>query len=150
MKLTSISEYFGKEALSLTLNLGNSNVHNVGIDICQISRLQRNLERVPSLKKKIFTCIEQDLSVSSLAARFALKEACAKAIGVPAGWSWHDAQLPKLPSDFSLKTTKTVEISGILADAAKAQGVDRCLASVSHTGDLAVSVVISLRAGNVS
>ena len=51
----------------------------VGVDVVDIARFMATLERAPRLREKLFTPPERDLAPSSLAARFAAKEALAKA-----------------------------------------------------------------------
>ena len=57
----------------------------VGIDVVDIERFARQVERTPGLLVRLFTEVERGLPVASLAARFAAKEAVAKALGAPAG-----------------------------------------------------------------
>jgi holo-[acyl-carrier protein] synthase len=68
-------------------------ISGVGIDVVDIDRFATSLERTPGLKARLFTDAEGDRPVSSLAARFAAKEALAKALGVPAGLHWHDCEV---------------------------------------------------------
>ena len=53
-------------------------IEGIGIDVVNISRFQESLERTPALREKLFTEREAVLPVSSLAARFAAKEALAE------------------------------------------------------------------------
>ena len=53
----------------------------VGIDVVDIGRFGATLERTPALRERLFTPEERDLPLQSLAARFAAKEAVAKALG---------------------------------------------------------------------
>ncbi len=57
----------------------------VGIDVVDVERFTRQLERVPALRDRLFTEAEKHLAPASLAARFAAKEAAAKALGAPGG-----------------------------------------------------------------
>ena len=57
----------------------------VGIDVVDIDRFARILARRPGLRDRLFTDAERGLPVASLAARFAAKEALAKALGAPVG-----------------------------------------------------------------
>ena len=68
----------------------------VGIDVVDIARFQATLERTPGLLERLFTPAERDLKISSLAARFAAKEAAAKALGAPGDLHWHDAEVSKV------------------------------------------------------
>ena len=54
---------------------------------------RRTLARTPRLAERLFTDAEQRLPPASLAARFAAKEALAKALGAPVGLRWRDAEV---------------------------------------------------------
>ena len=62
----------------------------VGIDLLEIDRLERALERHPRLAARVFTEAERDYAAARarparhLAARFAAKEAVVKALGLSA------------------------------------------------------------------
>ena len=60
----------------------------VGIDVVDVGRFTRQLERTPRLRERLFTPTERELPPASLAARFAAKEALAKALGAPVGLRW--------------------------------------------------------------
>lgn len=70
-------------------------IAGIGIDVCSISRLQDSLERTPGLLERIFHESERSMNQNSLAARFALKEALAKAIGNPKLLTWNEITLDK-------------------------------------------------------
>jgi holo-[acyl-carrier protein] synthase len=63
----------------------------VGIDLLEVERLERALERHPRLAKRVFTSDERDYAAARarpalhLAARFAAKEAVVKALGLRGG-----------------------------------------------------------------
>ena len=71
-------------------------IDGVGIDVVDIARFQESLERTPGLKDRLFTEGEKSKGISSLAARFAAKEALAKAVHVPAGLNWQDCEIINL------------------------------------------------------
>jgi holo-[acyl-carrier protein] synthase len=70
----------------------------VGIDLLEIERLERALERRPRLAMRLFTDAERDYAASMarpgqhLAARFCAKEAVAKALGLDA-WSFREIEV---------------------------------------------------------
>jgi holo-[acyl-carrier protein] synthase len=70
----------------------------VGIDLLEIERLERALERRPRLAERLFTAAERDYAGSRgrpamhLAARFCAKEAVAKALALPV-WDPHDVEV---------------------------------------------------------
>ena len=67
----------------------------VGTDLCSIARLSEALERTPNLKDRLFHPSEHQLPLNSLAARFAAKEAIAKALGDPRLLVWNEIALTK-------------------------------------------------------
>jgi holo-[acyl-carrier protein] synthase len=70
----------------------------VGIDMLEIERLERALERRPKLALRLFTDGERAYAASRarpgqhLAARFCAKEAVAKALGLKT-WSFKDVEI---------------------------------------------------------
>ena len=65
----------------------------VGIDVVEIARFEQALNRTAGLAGRLFTDGERTLPSHSLAARFAAKEALAKALGAPRGLLWTDAEV---------------------------------------------------------
>jgi holo-[acyl-carrier protein] synthase len=65
----------------------------IGIDVVDISRFQESLERTPGMKERVFTNSELNLKLSSLAARFAAKEALVKALDAKDLFSWQDVEI---------------------------------------------------------
>lgn len=68
-------------------------IDGIGIDVVDIARFAQSLERTPSLREKLFTPSEALKPIHSLAARFAAKEALAKALSAGHGLSWHEAEV---------------------------------------------------------
>lgn len=68
-------------------------IEGIGIDVVDISRFEDSLERTPALREKLFTSREAILPVSSLAARFAAKEALAKALNARYVFAWQDCEV---------------------------------------------------------
>ncbi len=73
-------------------------IEGIGIDVVNIERFAASLERTPSLASRIFTASEAALPISSQAARFAAKEALAKALNAGKGLSWLEAEVINLES----------------------------------------------------
>lgn len=67
----------------------------IGTDIVSISRLEATLARTPSVRSRVFTDVEAKLPIQSLAARFAAKEAVAKALFRPARMQWRQAWIER-------------------------------------------------------
>ncbi|HUW77484.1 MAG TPA: holo-ACP synthase [Candidatus Nanopelagicaceae bacterium] len=72
-------------------------IRGIGIDVVNIERFAESVSRTPGLLERLFTEQERLLPIASLAARFAAKEALAKALSVPSGLHWHDAEVMKSP-----------------------------------------------------
>jgi len=73
-------------------------IDGIGIDVVDIERFKLSLDRTPSLLEKLFTDNERAKPLQSLAARFAAKEALAKALNAGKGLSWHEAEIINLES----------------------------------------------------
>jgi len=68
-------------------------IEGIGIDVVNISRFQESLDRTPALREKLFTEREAKLGIQSLAARFAAKEALAKALNAKYVFAWQDCEV---------------------------------------------------------
>ena len=110
----------------------------VGIDVVDIARFTELLRRVPRLRDRVFTPDEQGLPPASLAARFAAKEAVAKALGAPRGLSWTDAWVLREASGRPL-----LRVRGSVAARAAELGVTGFHLSLSHDAGIASAVVIA-------
>ncbi|WP_282948276.1 holo-ACP synthase [Cellulomonas endometrii] len=110
----------------------------VGIDVVDVARFMATVERVPALRERLFTPDERDLPPSSLAARFAAKEAIAKALGAPAGMSWQDATVRRVRGE-----QPVVEVIGTVAARAAELGVTRFHLSLSHDAGIASAMVVA-------
>ncbi|MGX4692078.1 holo-ACP synthase [Streptomyces sp. JNUCC 63] len=116
----------------------------VGIDVAAIGRFALALERNPGLVTRLFTPAELTLpsgarrGPASLAARFAAKEAVAKALGAPGGLRWHDAEIRTDPSG-----RPVLRVRGSVAAAATGRGITSWHLSLTHDADVASAVVIA-------
>jgi holo-[acyl-carrier protein] synthase len=109
----------------------------VGIDVVDIDRFADTLERTPALRERLFTTLELTRPPASLAARFAAKEALAKALGAPAGLHWLDAEVQ---SDDNGRPA--LSVTGSVAARAAQLGVVQTHVSMSHDAGIASAVVI--------
>ena len=116
----------------------------VGIDVVLVERFAKALQRTPMLGERLFTESERltpsgnPRSAESLAARFAAKEAVAKALGAPGGMLWHDCEVV---ADSDGRPWLTV--SGSVKAAGAKLGVRRWHLSLSHDGGIASAMVIA-------
>jgi holo-[acyl-carrier protein] synthase len=116
----------------------------VGIDVVPVERFAESLRRTPSLASRLFTAAEQltgsggQRSAESLAARFAAKEALAKALGAPGNMRWTDAEV--VTDQFG---RPHLEVRDTVAARAAQLGVTRWHVSLSHDGGIASATVIA-------
>jgi holo-[acyl-carrier protein] synthase len=113
-------------------------IAGVGIDVVDIERFARILARRPALTERLFTPAERSLPVASLAARFAAKEAVAKALGAPAGLAWHDCEVVSAASG-----RPSLALRGTVAAAARDAGIMAWHLSLSHDAGIASAVVVA-------
>ncbi|MDO5066669.1 MAG: holo-ACP synthase [Propionibacteriaceae bacterium] len=109
----------------------------IGTDLCVIERFQAMLERRPQVAERLLTPRERELSVQSQAARFAAKEALAKALGSPGGLRWLDAEVVKDPAG-----APGFVVSGTVAERVAALGITRIHLSLSHDGGFTTAMVV--------
>ena len=109
----------------------------VGIDVCDLDRFAASIARRPGLVQRLFTPAEAERPIASQAARFAAKEALAKALGAPAGLVWLDAEVIT-DSD----GRPSFRIAGTVAERARQLGVATIHVSLSHDAGIASAVVI--------
>jgi holo-[acyl-carrier protein] synthase len=117
-------------------------VSGVGIDLLDIERLERALERRPRLAERLFTEDERAYAagkarpVMHLAARFCAKEAVAKALGLT-GWSFRDVEV------VATGGAPEVRLTGGVAKRADELGV-QARVSLTHTDTVAGAVAVLL------
>jgi holo-[acyl-carrier protein] synthase len=111
----------------------------IGIDLLEIDRMERALDRHPRLAERVFTPAEREYAAARarpgrhLAARFAAKEAVVKALGLSAGFGLREIEV--LAGE-----PPTVRLSGKAAEAAGDRAVD---ISLTHSRDNAAAVAIA-------
>lgn len=110
----------------------------VGVDIVDIERFERSLERTAGLAERLFVDAERSLPIASLAARFAAKEALIKAFGGSAKMSWHEMVVVK-----NAEGAPRFELSGNAAALASERGVSSIQLSLSHDAGSAIAFVVA-------
>jgi holo-[acyl-carrier protein] synthase len=121
-------------------------VKGIGIDAVDIDRFRSLITRRPSMRARLFTSSEltslqgQVDDAPSLAARFAVREATMKALGVGLGaFDFHDVSVHRLESG-----APVLQLSGRAQALAHAQGVNNWHVSITHTDSVAMAVVAAL------
>lgn len=117
-----------------------------GIDLTEIARIQRALERFGArFLDRVYTAAEQAYcmgkrnSAESLAARFAAKEAAAKALGtgISRGVNWQEIEVVREPGG-----RPALRFHGRAAQFAAQLGVAHAALSLTHTTSLAMASVM--------
>ena len=123
-------------------------VIGLGTDLIEIERIAHTVERYgEAFLRRVFTAGEIEYcqrkkknSAESLAARFAAKEAGAKALGtgISRGVSWLEFEVRRQPGQ-----RPELYLSGRAEEVARALGVRRIALSLAHTRGLSIAVVVA-------
>jgi holo-[acyl-carrier protein] synthase len=116
---------------------------NVGLDLIEIARIRRALERYPSFRERCFTeaerayCDSRPNPVESYAGRFAGKEAVGKALGfgVARAFAWREVEIVGRPKP-------AVRLSGRARAWAEKAGAESIDLSMTHSRELAAAVAV--------
>jgi holo-[acyl-carrier protein] synthase len=121
-------------------------VVGVGTDLMEIARIEQSVARFGDrFLARVFTpaeiayCQHKKNAAESFAARFAAKEAGAKALGtgISQGISWLELEVTREPSGRPL-----LQLGGRAANRASALGITRISLSITHSRDTALAIVI--------
>jgi holo-[acyl-carrier protein] synthase len=110
----------------------------IGVDIIQVGRVEAAIRRRPSILARCFTSVEREecqrrwRPAEHFAARFAAKEAVAKALG--RSLSWHEVELTRREAQ-----KPEVRLTGRALQVAAGRQV---VVSMSHTCEHAVAVAV--------
>jgi holo-[acyl-carrier protein] synthase len=117
-----------------------------GIDLVEIGRIQQSMDRYGRrFLDRVYTsgeqeyCLRKRKSAESFAARFAAKEAGAKALGtgISHGVSWLEIEIVREPSG-----RPNLHFRGRAAQIATRLGVAHAALSITHTAELAMASVL--------
>jgi holo-[acyl-carrier protein] synthase len=115
----------------------------IGVDLVDIARFERSIERTPRLIERLFAPSERTLPPHSLAARYAAKEALIKALGGSDGVRWTDIEVTREASGRPL-----FALSGTTAEAVADRGITMMHLSLSHDAGLATAYVVAEATGS--
>lgn len=117
-----------------------------GIDLVEIERIQQSVERYGErFLKRVYTaaeqayCLRKKNAAESLAARFAAKEAGAKAIGtgISHGVSWLEIEVVREPGG-----RPSLTFHGRAREIAAGLGVQSAALSLTHSRNMAMASVV--------
>jgi len=114
-----------------------------GVDLLEIERLRKALERhAERFLARIYTPAERELcagNVASLAARFAAKEAVAKALGTGLGdVAWTEIEVLRAETG-----APVLRLHGRASALAEGLGLKHWSISLSHTREYAIALVVA-------
>jgi holo-[acyl-carrier protein] synthase len=121
-------------------------VLGLGTDLIEIERIQVSMDRFGErFLERVFTpgeiayCMRKRQSAESFAARFAAKEAGAKALGtgISRGVSWKEIEVRR-----EMGQRPTMHFNGRAGELAKAMGVRRVQLTLSHSRTVAIAVAV--------
>ena len=119
----------------------------IGTDLIEISRIERSLAQFGErflarvyTPREIAYCQSKKQSAESFAARFAAKEAGAKALGtgISRGVTWREFEVTRIRGH-----RPELLLHGRAAELAAQLGITRLSVSLSHSRDLSIAVVIA-------
>lgn len=121
-------------------------IYGIGIDVVEIQRMEQLLRRHERrLKERVFTVGEWEYAAArgrpaaSLAARWAAKEAAAKALGLSLGqFRWREIEVVKAPEG-----QPALRLWGEMADRAMERGITRWHVSLTHDRSRALALVVA-------
>jgi holo-[acyl-carrier protein] synthase len=122
-------------------------VIGLGTDLIEIERIERSVARFgEAFLQRVYTpgeiayCQAKKNSAESLAARFAAKEAGAKALGtgISRGVNWREFEVRRKPGQ-----RPELHLSGRAAEIAAQLGVKKVSLSLSHSRTVSIAVVVA-------
>ena len=121
------------------------NVIGLGVDVVDVARIERMLDRDDGFVERVFSeeeiafCTAAARPAECFAARWAAREACAKALGgIPEG-RWRDIRVVRRDGG-----PVEIELDGVARARAEDVGADRLLVSFAHERDQAVACCLAL------
>lgn len=116
---------------------GHMSIAGIGVDVVDLARFERAVDRTPALRARLFAESERELPLRSLAGRFAAKEALIKALGDSSGVQWHDMVIVN-----NELGNPSFVLSGGTAAVAERRGITAIHVSMSHDAGVAVAQVV--------
>jgi holo-[acyl-carrier protein] synthase len=117
----------------------------LGVDICEIARMERALDRHPTMRDRVFTpeerayCDSKARPAESYAGRFAAREAVIKALGGYRGRGWQEISVIRSPSG-----APAIRLEGRARRRADELGIARVLVTMTHERASAVAFAVAV------
>jgi holo-[acyl-carrier protein] synthase len=113
-------------------------IRGIGVDVVDLARFVRQIERTPRLVPRLFTENERGLPAHSLAARFAAKEALIKALGDSAGITWQEMEVTT-----DAGGNPEFRLHGKAVEAMAARQITSVHVTMTHDAGVAVAFVVA-------
>lgn len=120
-------------------------IRGLGVDICEIARMERALARHPTMRERVFTpeeiayCDSKARPSESYAGRFAAREAVIKALGGYPGKRWQDISVTRERSG-----APAILLQGNARRRADMLGVSEVLVTFTHERTNAVAFAVAV------
>ena len=121
-------------------------IRGIGIDIIEIERIRRAVERLSGFVDRFFAPEEaayyrkRGMNASSIAGGFAAKEAVVKAMGAGFGsFGWRDVVVIR-----NSRGKPEVKVRGAAKDLCEGLGIGRIFVSISHSRDYAAAQAVAI------
>ena len=121
-------------------SLSGVEIVGLGVDICEIARMERALARHPTMRGRVFT--PEEIAYCDGKARpaeFAAREAVIKALGGYRGKRWQDISVARHPSG-----APSIALAGNAKQRADALGITNVLITFTHEKTNAVAFAVAV------
>ena len=119
----------------------------LGVDLCEIARMERALGRHPTMRVRVFTpeeiayCDSKGRPAESYAGRFAAREAVIKALGGYRGRRWQDISVTRATTG-----APAIRLEGSAKARADALRISKVLITFTHEKTNAVAFALAVSA----
>ena len=117
----------------------------IGVDVVEVDRMRRLMERRPSFRDRVFTpaeaayCSSKTSAEACFAARWAAREAARKALGGVRGMRWQDISVER-----SRSGAPRLALTGPAKARADEIGVTDVMVSFSHERSIATAFCLAV------
>jgi holo-[acyl-carrier protein] synthase len=135
----------GRLLIAIAATLAAVEILGLGVDICEIARMERALERHPTMRERVFTpeerayCDSKARPAESYAGRFAAREAVIKALGGYRSRRWQDISVARSPSG-----APSIRLDGNAKLRADALGISNVMITFTHEKTSAVAFAVAV------
>jgi holo-[acyl-carrier protein] synthase len=131
--------------MAIAATLAAVEILGLGVDICEIARMEHALERHPTMRERVFTpeerayCDSKARPAESYAGRFAAREAVIKALGGYRSRRWQDISVARSPSG-----APSIRLDGNAKLRADALGISNVMITFTHEKTSAVAFAVAV------